>query len=126
MEKLKNKTVLIVDDEERNTFALRSYLETFDINIEIATNGQDAIDMLLRGSKADIVLLDMMMPVLDGYETLAILKQHHKFKKLPVIAVTAKAMKGDKEKCLESGAWDYVSKPIDLTVLIDKMSQWIP
>ena len=125
MERLKNKTILIVDDEERNTFALKSYLETFDIKIEDAKNGEEAIALLQKNIKVDIILLDMMMPIMDGYETLEILKNDDSLKQIPVIAVTARAMKGDKEKCLESGAWDYISKPIDLALLIDKIIRWI-
>ncbi|RYX96940.1 response regulator, partial [bacterium] len=101
-----------------------SYLETYDLKIEVAKNGQEAIDFLQSGNKADIILLDMMMPIMDGYEVLEVLKSSN-FKHLPVIAVTAKAMKGDKEKCLESGAWDYISKPIDLTGLLNKLSKWV-
>jgi CheY-like chemotaxis protein len=125
MEKLKNKIALIVDDEERNTFALSSYLETFGIKIEVAKNGEEAIDCLRKSTQIDIILLDMMMPIMDGYEALAILRNDNTLKQIPVIAVTARAMNGDKEKCLEFGAWDYVSKPIDLTILMDKINRWI-
>ena len=126
MEKLKNKRVLIVDDEERNVFALGSYLETFGMETTIARNGEDAISMLETGLDPDIVLMDMMMPVMDGYETLSIIRQNSELKNIPIIAVTAKAMKGDREKCLEAGAWDYISKPVDLKLLIEKMDHWIP
>jgi CheY-like chemotaxis protein len=125
MEKLKNKIALIVDDEDRNTFALRSYLETFGMKIEVAKNGEEAINLLQKGTQVDIILLDMMMPVMDGYETLISLKNNDLLKQIPVIAITARAMKGDKEKCIESGAWDYVSKPIDLAILMDKITGWI-
>jgi two-component system chemotaxis sensor kinase CheA len=126
MEKLKNKVVLIVDDEERNTFALSSYLEASDMKTIIAKDGAEAIQLLRNDNAIDIVLLDMMMPVMDGYEVLTILKNDESLKHIPVIAVTARAMKGDKEKCLEFGAWDYVSKPIELALLLDKISKWIP
>ena len=122
MEKLKNKIVLIVDDEERNVFALSSYLETLDMRIETAPNGQKAISLLENNFRPDIILLDIMMPVLDGYETMAIIKGRDNWKSIPIIAVTAKAMKGDKEKCLEAGAWDYVSKPINMSTLLEKMN----
>jgi len=125
MEKLKNKVVLIVDDDDRNTFALRSYLETLDMKIAIAENGEQAISGLHNDSKPDIILLDMMMPVMDGYETLAILKEDRSLKQIPVIAVTARTMKGDREKCLEAGAWDYISKPIDMKSLVDKIAKWV-
>jgi CheY-like chemotaxis protein len=123
-DKLKNKLVLIVDDDSRNTFALQSYLEMQDIKVTTTENGKEAITILRNGAKPDIILLDMMMPVMDGYETLAILKKDISFSKIPVIAVTARAMKGDMEKCMDAGAWDYMSKPIDPGVLIDKISKW--
>jgi two-component system chemotaxis sensor kinase CheA len=125
MEKLKNKMVLIVDDDDRNTFALKSYLETLDMKIAIAHNGEQAISVLQNDTKPDIILLDMMMPVMDGYETLGILKQSTLFKQITVIAVTARTMKGDREKCIEAGAWDYISKPIDMKILVDKIAKWI-
>jgi CheY-like chemotaxis protein len=126
MEKLKGKVILIVDDEDRNTFALSSYLEASDMKTVIAKDGEEAIRVLRNDDTIDIVLLDMMMPVMDGYETLAVLKNDDTLKRIPVIAVTARAMKGDEEKCMESGAWDYVSKPIALAVLLDKIAKWIP
>ena len=125
MEKLKNKIVLIVDDEERNLFALSSYLETLDMFVRTARNGEEALSMINAGPMPDIVLLDMMMPVMDGFETLAAMKKNGCLEKLPVLAVTAKAMKGDKEKCLEAGAWDYLSKPVDIRSLIEKMERYI-
>jgi CheY-like chemotaxis protein len=125
MEKLKNKVVLIVDDDDKNTFALRSYLEMQDMKIVVAENGDQAISGLHNDTKPDIILLDMMMPVMDGYETLGILKQDSSLKQIPVIAVTARTMKGDREKCIKAGAWDYISKPIDMKSLIDKIAKWI-
>ena len=125
MEKLKNKTVLIVDDDDRNIFALRSYLEMLDMNVARAGDGQQAISLLQNDARPDVILLDMMMPLMDGYETLGILKQDALLKQIPVIAVTAKAMKGDRERCMEAGAWDYVSKPIDMKALVDKITKWI-
>lgn len=125
MARFENKLVIIVDDNERNNFALRSYLEAMDVMVIIAENGQETISLLQDGTKPDIILLDMMMPVMDGYETLAVLKQDVSWNLIPVIAVTARAMKGDREKCLEAGAWDYISKPIDLNVLMDKITKWI-
>lgn len=125
MKALKDKTVLIVDDDVRNIFALRSYLEAEEMNVITAEDGQQAISLLQNGTKPAIILLDMMMPVMDGYEMLGILKQDLAFKQIPVIAVTARAMKGDMEKCIEAGAWDYISKPINMNALIDKITQWI-
>jgi len=122
-DKLSHKIVLIVDDDERNTFALGSYLKSLNMVVDTAGNGEEAMSKLLGGVDADIILLDMMMPVMDGYETLLALKQKDLLEKIPVIAVTAKAMVGDKEKCLEAGAWDYVSKPIDMQTLIEKLNR---
>lgn len=118
-------TILIVDDDERNTFALLSYLETLEMKVLTAKNGIEALDILREGADVNIILLDMMMPEMDGYETLHILKSDNNLKTIPVIAVTAKAMKGDKEKCISAGAWDYIPKPIDLKICIDKINQWL-
>jgi len=126
MEKLAHKLVLIADDEESNIFALGSYLESLSMKIAVAKNGVETIQYLHENPKPDIILLDMMMPVMDGYETLAALKQHYEFKQIPVIAATARAMKGDEEKCIEAGAWDYISKPLNLKLLVEKMNRWIP
>jgi two-component system chemotaxis sensor kinase CheA len=125
MEKIKNRLALIVDDEERNVFALRSYLEALEMKTIIAHNGEEAILMLQDNPKPDIILLDIMMPVMDGYETLEIIRQTDELKSIPVIAVTARAMKGDEQKCLEAGAWDYISKPVNMNVLIEKMNHWM-
>ena len=125
MEKLKNKIVLIAEDEERNVFALQSYLETLEMKIITVQNGEEANSFLKSNPKPDIILLDIMMPVMDGIETMSIIMRDKELKSIPVIAVTAKAMKGDREKCLEAGAWDYVSKPIDMNLLIAKMTHWI-
>lgn len=125
MQKLENKVVLIVDDEDSNIYALQSYLDTLDVKIRVAKNGAQAISLLQQEETVDIILLDMMMPIMDGYETLQVLKENDSLKKIPVIAVTAKAMKGDREKCLEAGAWDYVSKPLDMKLLIEKITQLV-
>ncbi len=124
MEKLKNKIALVVDDDTRNIFALRSYLELLGMKILIAENGKEALSLLQNGTIPDVILLDMMMPVMDGYELLAILKQDTSLQQIPVIAVTARAMKDDREKCMEAGAWDYISKPIDMSNLLDKITKW--
>src|SRR5688572_21980692 len=104
MDKLKNKLVLIVDDEERNIFALGAYLESIDMKVVTAPHGKRALEILRVEDKISCVLLDMMMPVMDGFETLAVLKEDPSLKHIPVIAVTARAMKGDREKCIEAGA----------------------
>ena len=125
MDNIKNRSVLLVDDVESNIFALSSYLETLDVHVLVAKNGKEAIEILEGGARPAVVLLDMMMPVLDGYETLKILKGKGILEHVPVIAVTARAMKGDRGKCLVAGAWDYISKPIDLELLKEKLSQLI-
>lgn len=121
MNELENKVVLLVDDEERNVFALSSYLGAQNMQVIVARNGEEALVKMAAEPRPDIVLLDMMMPVMDGYETLKVIGQTERFKDIPVIAVTAKAMKGDKEKCLEAGAHDYMPKPVDIKALLQKM-----
>lgn len=123
MENFKNKSILIVDDVEMNIFALSSYLETLEVNVLVSKNGQEVMTLLQRGTRPDVILLDMMMPVMDGYETLKAIKENDAYKNIPVIAVTARAMKGDKEKCLDAGAWDYLSKPINLKLLNEKLTK---
>jgi CheY-like chemotaxis protein len=123
--KLKDKCVLIVDDDERNRFALSSYLDTLDMKVFTANDGQAAINILKSGKTIDLILLDIMMPVIDGYEMLRVLKQDISLRDIPVIAVTAKAMKGDDAKCMEAGASDYIPKPIDLKNFLSKLTKWL-
>lgn len=123
--KLKNKAVLIVDDDERNRFALSSYLDTLEMNVFTANDGECAMNFLRNGNPVDLILLDIMMPVMDGYEMLRTLKADPAFKNIPVIAVTAHAMKGDDVKCLNAGASDYIPKPIDLKTFVNKMAKWL-
>lgn len=118
---LSGKTILVVDDDNRNTFALVSYLETLNTNILTSEDGFNAIRMLEQSSDIDIVLMDMMMPEMDGYETIKKIREMPLQKNIPIISVTAKAMKGDREKCLEAGASEYISKPVDLNELYNKM-----
>lgn len=122
---LSHKRILIVDDDIRNTFALVSYLETLDMNIYTAENGFDALDILQKNDHIEMVLMDIMMPVMDGYETIQKMKENPVTAGIPVIAVTARAMKGDQEKCLEAGASDYISKPVNLAALLEKMERLI-
>ncbi len=123
---LENKTVLIADDDMRNVFALTSSLQQYNMHIEIANNGLEAINIMNDESKnIDIVLMDIMMPEMDGYEAIQEIRKNKKFNELPIIAVTAKAMKGDREKSIELGANDYVSKPIDLDKLVSLMQVWL-
>ena len=123
--KLKNKSVLIVDDDERNRYALSSYLDMLEMTVYTANDGEAALNFLKSGKSVDLILLDIMMPVMDGYEMLRVLKEDQSLKDIPVIAVTARAMKGDDSKCMEAGASDYIPKPIDLKDFISKMSKWL-
>ncbi|MCD8500561.1 MAG: response regulator [Bacillaceae bacterium] len=122
---LKSKTVLIVDDDMRNVFALTTALEVEGMNVLFAENGQEAIDVLEINREVNIVLMDMMMPIMDGYEAIKRVRNNAKYKDLPIIALTAKAMKHDKEKCIEAGASDYISKPVDIRRLISILKVWI-
>ena len=117
-EELRNRKVLIIDDDIRNIFSLISALEQYGLEVSFAENGWDGIDCIRKSPGLDAVLIDIMMPVMDGYETIREIRENLKDRNLPLIAVTARAMKGDHEKCLDAGASDYVSKPIDLDRLI--------
>ena len=124
-EAIKGKKVLIVDDDMRNIFALCSALETYDFIVEIANDGEEAIAKLEEISDIDIVLMDIMMPKMDGYEATRYIRKQNKWAKLPVIALTAKAMKDDREKCIAAGANDYITKPVDMDRLIALMQLWL-
>ena len=116
--------VLIVDDDVRNIFALTSILERHQIQVVHAENGRAGIELLAQSPEIDIVLMDIMMPGMDGYETIRSIRAVDALRDLPIIAVTAKAMKGDREKCIESGASDYIAKPVDLDQLFSLMRVW--
>jgi hypothetical protein len=122
---LTGRKVLVIDDDLRNIFALTSVLEQHNLNVLHAENGRDGIDILLRTPGVDAVLMDIMMPEMDGYETTHAIRQIPEFRGLPIIALTAKAMKGDREKCLQAGASDYVTKPVDLEHLFSVLRVWI-
>ncbi|WP_295771804.1 response regulator [uncultured Mucilaginibacter sp.] len=122
---LKGKKVLIVDDDMRNIFALSSALQQYDLIVEIANDGDEALEKLEATEGVDIVLMDIMMPKMDGYEATRQIRKQNKWNKLPVIALTAKAMKEDREKCLAAGANDYITKPIDMDRLISLMQLWL-
>ena len=123
---LDNKKVLIVDDDMRNIFALSSVLEEHDMIVLSADNGRDAIRVLQTEPDVDIVLMDsIMMPEMDGMETMREIRKIPRLKNLPIIAVTAKAMKGDREKCIEAGAWDYLSKPVDTERMLAVLRAWL-
>ncbi len=124
-EVLNNKTVLIADDDVRNIFSLTKALELHKMNVLTATDGKEAIQVLKANPTVDIVLMDMMMPLMDGYESTKEIRKIPQFKNLPVLAVTAKAMMGDREKCIASGASDYISKPVDIDQLISLLRVWL-
>ncbi|MCC8423342.1 response regulator [Mucilaginibacter sp. UR6-11] len=122
---VKGKKVLIVDDDMRNIFALSSALQGYDMNVEIAGDGEEAIAKLEQMTDIDIVLMDIMMPKMDGYEATRYIRKQNKWSRLPIIALTAKAMKDDREKCIEAGANDYITKPVDMDRLIALMQLWL-
>jgi hypothetical protein len=122
---LAGKKVLIVDDDVRNIFALTSLLERYQMQVLYAENGRDGIAMLQNHPEINIVLMDVMMPEMDGYETMRAIRQISQFKSLPTIALTAKAMKGDREKCIEAGASDYITKPVDTEQLLSLLRVWL-
>jgi CheY-like chemotaxis protein len=124
-EVFQDKTILIVDDDMRNIFALTSVLETHGMKILYAENGSDAIAVLQANPDIDLVLMDIMMPEMDGYETTRGIRRDDRFKNLPIVALTAKAMKGDREKCIEAGASDYISKPVNIDQLLSLMRVWL-
>jgi CheY-like chemotaxis protein len=117
--------VLVVDDDIRNIFALNSLLERHSMQVITATNGQEAIKLVESTDDLSLVLMDVMMPEMDGYETMRRIRSKHQFRLLPIIALTAKAMKGDREKCLEAGASDYVAKPVNTDQLLSMVRTWL-
>jgi len=122
---LAGRTALIVDDDIRNIFALTSLLERYEMTIVSAETGRTAIERLEQSPGIEVVLMDVMMPVMDGYETMRAIRQNPRFRNLPIIAVTAKAMKGDRERCIEAGAWDYLAKPVDPDELVALLRAWL-
>lgn len=124
-EVLKGKTVLIADDDVRNIFSLTRSLESHGINIISAIDGKEALKRLEENPGVDLVLMDMMMPEMDGYESISQIRKKAAYKKLPIIAVTAKAMTGDREKCINAGASDYITKPVDIDQLISLLRVWL-
>ena len=122
---LAGKKILIVDDDVRNIFALTSILEEHQMEVVFAENGRKGIDLLQNTPDVDAVLMDIMMPEMDGYETMRAIRAQTKFRSLPILALTAKAMKGDREKCLEAGASDYIAKPVDTEQLLSLLRVWL-
>ncbi|WP_071394080.1 response regulator [Bacillus tuaregi] len=122
---LQGKKILLVDDDVRNVFALSSILELNGMHVSFAENGIEGLEMIERIPEIDLVLMDIMMPEMDGYEAIGRIRQIQRFQELPIIALTAKAMKNDREKCLEAGASDYIVKPIDPEKLISLIKVWL-
>ena len=124
-EPLRERKVLVVDDDVRNIFALNSLLERHGMNVITATNGHDAIKLLDSNPDLSLILMDVMMPEMDGYETMRRIREIPDFRRLPIISLTAKAMKGDREKCLQAGASDYVAKPVNTEQLLSLVRMWL-
>jgi CheY-like chemotaxis protein/signal transduction histidine kinase/HAMP domain-containing protein len=123
---LAGRNVLIVDDDLRNIFALSSVLERQKMKVSFAENGRDGIEVLEKDPSIEIVLMDIMMPEMDGYDTMRAIRRIPRFKTLPIITLTAKAMKGDRDKCIAAGASDYITKPVDVAQLLSLMRVWLP
>jgi signal transduction histidine kinase/DNA-binding response OmpR family regulator/HAMP domain-containing protein len=121
---LTGKKVLVVDDDVRNLFAITTVFERYNINVITAESGKEAINLLTAEKDIEMVLMDIMMPEMDGYETMQKIRREHKNSSLPIIAVTAKAMKGDRQKCIEAGASDYITKPLKMDQLLSMMRIW--
>ena len=122
---LDGKTVLLVDDDMRNVFALTSVLEEKGLNIIVARNGLESLEKLKEHQDIALVLMDIMMPKMDGYEAMREIRKDARLKKLPIIALTAKAMMGDRAKCIEAGANDYLAKPVDTDKLLSMLRVWL-
>ncbi|HVY71137.1 MAG TPA: response regulator, partial [Verrucomicrobiae bacterium] len=122
---LRGRKVLVVDDDARNIYALATVLEGQDMEILSATNGRQAIELIQTTPDIAVVLMDIMMPEMDGYETMRQIRQDERFGALPILALTAKAMKGDREKCLEAGASDYIAKPVNTDQLLSLLRVWL-
>ena len=117
--------VLIVDDDIRNIFSLTSVLESYQVDVMHAERGREGIEILERTPDVDVALIDIMMPDMDGYETMRQIRRRTDIGEVPLIAVTAKAMKGDRQKCLDAGASDYIAKPVDIDLLLALLRVWI-
>ena len=124
-ENLVGQKLLLVDDDARNIFALSSVLERRGMEVLTATTGREAINLLASGPEVAIVLMDIMMPEMDGYQTMEVIRANPAFRRLPIIALTAKALKGDREKCLEAGASDYLAKPVNTEQLLSALRIWL-
>jgi CheY-like chemotaxis protein len=119
------KKILVVDDDMRNVFAISAVLEDKGLTIIAAKNGKEGIDKLFKNTDIDLVLMDIMMPEMDGYEAMQLIRKDKRFTRLPIIALTAKAMKDDRQKCIDAGANDYLTKPFDAGKLISMLRVWL-
>ncbi len=124
-ELFRDKRILVVDDDMRNVFALSKILVSKGMEIVKAVNGKMALDVLEKDNNFDLVLMDIMMPIMDGYETMERMRKDIKLRDLPVIALTAKAMKNDRDKCIAAGANDYLTKPVNIDKLLSLMRVWM-
>ncbi len=122
---IEGKTILVVDDDMRNVFAISSLLESYKANIVVGKNGLDGINKLHENNNIDLILMDIMMPEMDGYKAMRNIRKEKKYQKLPIIALTAKAMKEDREKCITAGANEYLSKPVDKDKLLSLLRVWL-
>jgi CheY-like chemotaxis protein len=122
---LAGRNILVVDDDVRNIFAISSALERYQVKVHYAENGRDGLDVLAKSGPMDVVLMDIMMPELDGYEVMRRIRENDEWNSLPIIAVTAKAMRTDREKCIQAGASDYISKPVDMEQLVSMLRVWL-
>jgi CheY-like chemotaxis protein len=118
--------VLVLEDDVRNVFALTGLLEPRGAKVEIARNGREAVERLARVPRPDLVLMDIMMPEMDGFEAMRAIRERPELQDLPIIALTAKAMRDDHDRCLAAGANDYVAKPIDVDKLLSLCRVWLP
>jgi len=123
---LKGLRILVVDDDFRNIFAMTAVLERGQATVTVAESGAEAIAALQRNPDVDIVLMDIMMPVMDGYDTIRAIRKISGFKVLPIVAVTGKAAAGERQRCLDSGADDYIPKPVDTAQLLAALTRWLP
>jgi CheY-like chemotaxis protein len=122
---LRGRKVLVVDDDARNIFALTTVLENHEMEVVTATNGRQAIELIKAIPELSVVLMDIMMPEMDGYETMRQIRRSPELRTLPILALTAKAMKGDREKCLAAGASDYIAKPVNTEQLLSLLRVWL-
>jgi len=122
---LREKRVLVVDDDVRNIFAMSSILERHGMEVITAGTGQEAVEKVAADQEIDLVMMDIMMPGMDGYDTMRVIRSRPESRSLPIVALTAKAMKGDREKCLEAGASDYLAKPVVTDQLLGVLRQWL-